>query len=285
VPALDEVIDRIRDDAGADFAFVLTQRGRLVTKNAPRDMPEVGRAKLVGAAQALGGPGKVGELTMPRADLVRFGGAAPVDVFVAKQTIPAGVSGDTAISQGLIQSIQIPLKARATGAISSLEEIKGKVAAVDISQNEQILAQRFVAPGQVGSSLPIPAGRQAISVQVAIPPGVAGFIKQGDTVSVIAQLTVPLGVNKTVPKVQYLLQNVQVLAVGQQVVVTGQQGKQQQQQQQVQNQVLLTLAVTPRDAEKLVFGTLQGQIYFTIVPKGQGPTATPGRIADNVFKG
>jgi len=83
VPALDEVIDRIRDDAGADFAFVLTQRGRLVTKNAPRDMPEVGRAKLVGAAQALGGPGKVGELTMPRADLVRFGGAAPVDVFVA----------------------------------------------------------------------------------------------------------------------------------------------------------------------------------------------------------
>jgi pilus assembly protein CpaB len=215
--------------------------------------------------------------------------AQPVDVFVAKQTIPAGVTGDTAISQGLIQQITVPLKAKATGAIASLEEIKGKVASVDISQNEQILAQRFVAPGQIGSSLPIPVGRQAISVQVNIPPGVAGFIKQGDTVSVIAQLTVPKGSSsttqqQTTPKVQYLLQDVSVLAVGQQVVVTGQEGKQQQQQTQVQNQVLLTLAVTPRQAEQLVYGTLQGQLYFTIVPKGQGPARTPGRTADNVFK-
>ena len=43
---LDEIIDRVAEACGADFAFVLSRRGRLVTQNAPKDMPEQGRAEL-----------------------------------------------------------------------------------------------------------------------------------------------------------------------------------------------------------------------------------------------
>ncbi len=69
--------------AGADFAFVLSQAGLLVTKDAPREMPDRGRMKILWACPA-GKNGEVTHLEMPREDLVPFGGAAPVDVFAVR---------------------------------------------------------------------------------------------------------------------------------------------------------------------------------------------------------
>lgn len=83
VRSLDQIIDRIKLSSGADFAFVLTKKGRLVTHDAPRDMPEVGRARLVRAARSLKEPFEVVEVTLPRLELVPYGGAAPVDVYVS----------------------------------------------------------------------------------------------------------------------------------------------------------------------------------------------------------
>lgn len=80
--ALDDIIDQIRDQAGADFAFILSRRARLVTRHAPENMPEEGRAALVAVAEPLLGSDRVALRTMPREALVPYGGAAPVDVFV-----------------------------------------------------------------------------------------------------------------------------------------------------------------------------------------------------------
>ncbi|MFO0555521.1 MAG: hypothetical protein U0271_44500 [Polyangiaceae bacterium] len=84
---LDLIVDRICEAAGADFAFVLTRRGRLVTQRAPADMPEEGRMQLVAAAERVltgeeGGTGLT-YLQLPRQALVPYGGAAPVDVYIA----------------------------------------------------------------------------------------------------------------------------------------------------------------------------------------------------------
>ena len=83
MPSVDDVIERVRAAAGADFAFILTQRGRLVTRDAPADMPEVGRERLVAASREIDAEHGVAEVEMPREELVPYGGAAPVDVFVA----------------------------------------------------------------------------------------------------------------------------------------------------------------------------------------------------------
>ncbi len=82
--SLDAITSRIREDSGADFAFILTRKGRLLTREAPPQMPEVGRATCVAAArEAVAiGAGMV-ERTLPREQLVPFGGAAPVDVFIS----------------------------------------------------------------------------------------------------------------------------------------------------------------------------------------------------------
>jgi hypothetical protein len=85
VSFLDEIIDRVAEACGADFAFVLSRRGRLVTQNAPKDMPEQGRAELASLAEELleGKRSGVVHRSMARRELVPYGGAAPVDVFVS----------------------------------------------------------------------------------------------------------------------------------------------------------------------------------------------------------
>src|SRR5688500_6757777 len=151
-----------------------------------------------------------------------FEGTEIVDVFVAKQDIPAGVSGDTAGQQGLIERRSVPAKVRPETSITSLQEISGKIAAVQIFKDEIIVGARFVTPGAaVKGVLPIPQGRQAVSVQVSTPQGVAGFIQPGDQVSVIVKITRPGTGAQSGEVARYLLQRIDVLAVGTRVVSVG----------------------------------------------------------------
>lgn len=219
-----------------------------------------------------------------------FEGTEPVGVFVAKEEIPGGLSADTAISQGLIKQETVPAKVRPEGAIRSLEEIKGRVAGVTILKDEIIVGPRFVLPGQVKGVLPIPPDKQAISVEVDIPPGVGGFVQPGDRVSLIAQLSITGraagGATAQATVVKYLLQGIDVLAVGQRVVTVA--GAQRQAGAapatgRQASRVLMTLALTPAQAEQLVFAILNGELYFTLLPEGQKPVKTPGRTAGNIL--
>jgi len=215
----------------------------------------------------------------------------PVTAFFAKQTIPAGTDAATIISKGLIGTKSIDQSDVPTGAIASLTDIQGKQATVDIQQNEIIIASRFSVPGQnpAGNGttgpglLGLQAGFQAVSVEVNTIPGVANFIQAGDTVSLIVQLASTGASGQTI-QVKYLLQNLKVLQVGARVLVPAQNG--QPAGASVQNpsgKVDLTLAVTPVQAEKLVFATLNGTLYFGLVHPGDKIANTPGRTGKNEF--
>jgi pilus assembly protein CpaB len=214
-----------------------------------------------------------------------FEGTETAEAFFAREDIPSGQSGDNVITSNLTEKKVVPRRTIADTAIRSLEEIKGKVASVTILKGEQILAPRFVLPGQARGegAFVIPTGRQAISVEVDLVPGVAGFIQQGDRISILAQISVPVAVRGVLadrPAVKFLLQDIEVLALGRRVVVTP--GAPAQPAQPV-DKVLLTIAVTPVEAEKLVFGIFNGRLYLTLLPKGQRPSSTPGRTNQNAF--
>jgi pilus assembly protein CpaB len=215
-----------------------------------------------------------------------FEGTEVVKVFVAKQDIAAGVSGDTASQQGLITETTVPAKVRPVSAITSLQEISGKIAAVQIFKDEVIVGARFVAPGAaVKGVLPIPQGRQAVSVQVASPAGVAGFIQPGDQVSLIAQIA-RTGAGAAGGNIaKFLLQRIDVLAVGTRVVSVGAAVQPAGAAQPAADVAccLLTLALTPGQAEQLVFASLNGQLHFTLLPEGSQPANTPGRNLTNLF--
>ncbi|MEO5725623.1 MAG: hypothetical protein ABI134_04905 [Byssovorax sp.] len=134
------VVEQVRAVAGADFAFVLTRRGRLVTRDAPRDMPEAGRTAIMDAARPLE-RGAVGELTLPREELVPYGGAAPIDVHF-------GVAADQAILCVVMSSWA--RKAMVTQALTDgVAKIEAVIAA---SGREPTRRRKSVAPPSMGRS-------------------------------------------------------------------------------------------------------------------------------------
>jgi pilus assembly protein CpaB len=223
----------------------------------------------------------------------------PVDAFVAAELIPAGTSAEAAVASGLIQPRAIPQASLPANAIGALAQIEGTVAVVDILPGEVIVADRFGATTAGPRGLrPIPQDREAISIEVGVVQGVAGFISPGDQVSVIAQLQLPADLTaaedeeeegaaqEEITFVQYLLQDVEVLAVGRRVV---QEGEDQVQQTE---QILMTLALEPEDAERLVYAYNNGSLHFTLLPAEsddpddpslERPIETPGRSLDTIF--
>lgn len=77
---LDDLVERLRQAAGAEFAFALTRDAALVTRDAPQLMPESGRKCITDAAEELLGKRRVGFLSLPRGDLVPYGGPGAVDI-------------------------------------------------------------------------------------------------------------------------------------------------------------------------------------------------------------
>lgn len=200
----------------------------------------------------------------------------PVQAYVAKETIPAGMSAEQAIDQGLIVQQPVPRRAVPSGAIDSLEDIQGRVALAPINAGEEIVLSRFAAPGQAGTSLQIPEGFHAISIDVGLVPSAAGFIKPGDNVGVLLNVeetgTESDGAQQASSHTEFLLQRVKVLAMGQRTTTTtNEQGQEQQ-----QTSTVATLALRPEDAERLAHAQFIGQLYLTLMPADAGITDTDG---------
>jgi pilus assembly protein CpaB len=213
----------------------------------------------------------------------------PVLVYVARARIAAGTSGEDAQNRGLIERVALPRRAVVAGAVSSLEQLGGRVAAVDILPGEQLLAARWAGRGEAAGRrlLPIPNGHQAVSISLDPTRQVSGFVTPGDRVSVLVSLSLPRG-DRAQRTTRFLLQDVQVLAVG----ATAQAnpaaqggGRLGQGQTQGRGQSLstVTLAVAPREVERVVFAAENGSLYLSLLPPGQRPVPSRARTIDNEF--
>jgi pilus assembly protein CpaB len=209
----------------------------------------------------------------------------PVLVYVARSRIAAGTRGEDAQNRGLIERTALPRRAVTGGAVRSLEQLGGRVAAVDIVPGEQLLAARWVGQGEAtgGRLLAIPEGHQAVSIALDPTRQVSGFVTPGDRVSVVVSLSLPKG-GRSQRTSRFLLQDVQVLAVG----ATAQPNPAAQEGRRVgqgRNQSLsaVTIAVQPADVERVVFAAENGSLYLSLLPPGQRPVPTRGRTIDNEF--
>lgn len=213
----------------------------------------------------------------------------PVLVWVAAKRIPTGTSGVDAVNNDLIKQVELPRRSRAAGAITSESQLKGRVAAVDIVPGEQLLVERWVGPEQVTGRrlLPIPAKHQAVAIELDLTRQVAGFVTPGDRVSMIVSMKRPPagGPGDAVETSQFLVQNLQVLAVGAtaQANPSAQGGGRVAQGRGSQNLTAVTLAVRQQDVERVVFGAEHGSVYLSLLPPGQEPTPSRRRTANNSF--
>ena len=81
----------------------------------------------------------------------------------------------------------LPSASVPNGALKSLEGLNGRVAAVDLLPGEALLGARLAEPESLSApgSVPVPKGKQEISVQLEAQRVVGGRIAAGDTVGIV----------------------------------------------------------------------------------------------------
>jgi pilus assembly protein CpaB len=164
-----------------------------------------------------------------------------------------------------LRVVQFPKGQAPEGSFARPEEVIGRGLIVNVVRNEPVLGAKL-ASKEAGAGLPpiIPAGQRAVSVRVNEVIGVAGYVLPGTRVDVLATAS-PSGNNaETVTKV--VLQNIQVLTAGTRMEQDNKEGKPVQ-------VTVVTMAVSPEQAEKLALASTEGKIQLAL--RNPLDTATP----------
>ncbi|MFH0854913.1 MAG: Flp pilus assembly protein CpaB [Candidatus Omnitrophota bacterium] len=188
-------------------------------------------------------------------------------VLVAKQDIPKG----TYIESAPLDTAVVPNKFVQPQAVTSLSRVSGMVTVAPISKGEQVTLSKLANVKQAGGDLAgiTPAGKRAISVAVDNIASVAGMVKPGDYVDVIATIQIPVqgadGQQGSQIAVIPLFQNVLVLAVGQNTGAPVSQHSRTREEAPISGgTVLVTLALSPQESSFIAFVQEQGKIRFTL---------------------
>jgi pilus assembly protein CpaB len=213
----------------------------------------------------------------------------PMLVWVAAQAIKAGTPGQSARNTGMIKQVPVPRKNVVDGAVISLTQIQNRYAAVDIVAGEQLLQKRWVGAEDVagGRLLRIQPGYQALAIEMDLTRQVAGFVTPGDKVSLILSMKRP-GPGGDIDRSEFLLQNIQVLAVGATALANAAaQGGGSRVSQGKGQVAAVTLAVPEDKVERVVYAAENGSIYMTLLADPDAKPVPPdgGATAGNVVEG
>lgn len=215
------------------------------------------------------------------------GSGAGVSVVVASQDIPAL----TRISAGMVTVKDLPQDAILPGVFNKTESVVGQVTQVPLTAGEQIIANKVTATGaalqQLGGDVPlsftIPEGKRAFSIGVSQIGAAGGLVRAGDFVDVILSGEMEVAGQEVNTGLApgaacYVLQDVEVLAVGQHLKQrgTGDDASGIASSQADAEALSATLAVTPDQAWRLAAtqrGLSQGNVtvplWISLRPFGE----------------
>ncbi len=204
-----------------------------------------------------------------------------VQVLVASAEIPAGALGTTL--SGLVTTRTLPAEAVLDNRVTDLAQLADEVALVPIAPGEQLLAAKFAV--QKSKSFEIPPTFQQISILLDPQRALGGTLEVGDTVGVFISEELD---TKPVSQSHLTLHKVRVTAVKQ---FTASVGKADGSGDAATDasitasvdptaKVLLTLAVSAADAEKIVWGSEFGTIWLSNEPETADVAGT--QIIDGV---
>jgi len=188
---------------------------------------------------------------------------ATVFVAVASEDLPVG----TMLTKDQIKVVGWPKGSPVEGSFSSPDALVGRGLIQSVKGNEP-LTENKLAPLAAGAGLPpsIPPGMRALSVRVKDVIGVAGFTVPGTRVDVL----VTLRANETTMS-RAVVSNIQVLTAG-----TRYDQEQSKNGQPIPTTVV-TLMVTPEDAERITLAENSGAITLVLRnPLDVVPTDTKG---------
>jgi pilus assembly protein CpaB len=189
-------------------------------------------------------------------------------VTVAAKSLPVG----TLLTSNDVKLVAWPASSPVAGSFSTPEEVTDRGLITPVAENEPITATKL-APKEAGAGLPptITAGMRAISVKVNEVIGVAGFVVPGTRVDLVVTLSRRGGGADAESFSRVVVSNVQVLTAG-----TKYDQEQAKDGKPVPSTVV-TLLVTPEDAERIALASSEGSIMLTLRnPLDTNTTETKG---------
>ena len=179
------------------------------------------------------------------------GGNEPgVDVIVAANDIQVGAK----VEDRDVRSVKVPTSVAPPNYFRSKSQIISRGVILPIQKGEFILPSKLAAEN-AGSGLPalIPPGMRAVSVRVNEVVAVAGFVVPGTRVDVLLTGN-PAGLNEA--QTTTVLENVAVIAAGTKLERSA--------SGEAQSTPVITLLVSPDDAQKLTLASSQGHIQLAL---------------------
>lgn len=232
-----------------------------------------------------------------------------VEVFVVTETIPAGTPGVDI--EDFVAIEQVPVKVQAAGAVSSLPSIANRVAAVDLLPGEQLIDTRFVTPADVtdrAAGVVVPDDLVEITVQLDPARAVGGLVEPGQEVAVFAsfepfdlapavvtvdgeEVALPEAVaveveGKTPNATDTILRRILVTAVQEAPDRTfAAEGDEEVSRVETAPtaDLLVTLAVTPEDAERIIFTAEFGFVWLALDGENVPLDTDPEQTRLNVY--
>jgi len=175
---------------------------------------------------------------------------ANTQVVVAATDLQVG----TKLEDKDLREIKLPGSDLPPGFYQHKSDVLGRGIILPIAKGEFLLPNKLAAEN-AGAGLPslIPPGMRAVSVRVNEVVSVAGFVVPGTRVDVLLTGN-PTGTQD--PMTATVLENVEVLAAGQKL--------QRSPEGQPQMVPVITLLVSPDDAQKLTMASQNGRIQLTL---------------------
>jgi pilus assembly protein CpaB len=206
-----------------------------------------------------------------------------VEVLKATQLINRGETIEDALASGKMALKPVAADQRMATSQTTTEGLAGTVALVPIYPGEEIITEKWgtAAASSATSDLAIPDGQLAISVNLTDPARVAGFVNPGSEIGVYLN-----GVDQTDGQTftRLLLSRVSVLGVGSTtpVTTTTTDGTGAATTEQLPR-TLLTLALTPEQAQRVLFAQTNGELAVALLTKTTELKPGKGITFQNLF--
>ncbi len=233
-------------------------------------------------------------------------GAEPVDVLVATQRLPGGTSGAAAAKGKLVELVSMPRKSVPEGALTTLEPVGKQTLVSDVFAGEVLLQAKFADQTARTGDLVIPKDKLAVSVELEDPQRVAGFVVPGSEVAIFATIEKMTGkgsatatateTSETSARVdveaeaevddsytELLLPRTSVIAVGPATLRPTADKAQDGGEEEV-TKAVLTVAVSQEDAERLVHGAQEGELYLGLLSTTSKTGPGTGVTNTNLFQ-
>ncbi|SFR98432.1 pilus assembly protein CpaB [Agrococcus baldri] len=200
----------------------------------------------------------------------------PVQVLVVAEPIAEGTPAES-ISRSLTVA-EIPSAAVVPGGVVDLSDVAGLLTVTDLQVGEQLLASRFVAPEAVPGEVEVPADMHLLTIELEPRRVIGGELHAGDTVGFFVSAT-----DSETSATHLMLHKVLVTDVrGGVSTVTNEDGSTSE--QAAAGSVMVTLALSPADAERVVFASEFATIWLSLEGEAVPEAGTQIVTIEEIFQ-